>query len=532
MPLTIRPTPPTVAPARTDAFGAAPASRGPTLLEEAGAVAASVGHFVNGAPASLARTIKDGLDMGEVSRARALSDAQLAAMPEDQRVELASALLNPNLLERLVSRDDRSAQFLRVVTAKGSDAASMDRILVRVPGGAEAAAKLTGPARARFEALRASDAARPGDYQGLDRYLDAATASHLSPGTTVEPLIDGKTAFPAMLDAIDHATRSVDVATYAFHSDDAGWDYAKHLAAAVERGVKVRVLFDPLGSSFTDGKPTDPALNRWMSAHGIEVREHHEDSVGRGTLHRKITVVDGTTAFTGGMNVGVDYRDRWHDVQARITGAGAGELMKLFAEEWRADGGTVQPGEAGSVAAEGGASARVIGHDGLHDRNQKLAYLRAIDTARSEIRIANPYFVDADVAAHLAAAARRGVACTVMLPSRSDHKMVEYAQKSHYQELLGAGVKILEYHGAPMAHEKLATFDGKLSVIGSSNLDAASLSNNDEDDVWSSDPTVAAKLNRDLFDVDAKASNPVTKYQPGAFGKLADGLSRLVSDWI
>ena len=107
------------------------------------------------------------------------------------------------------------------------------------------------------------------------------------------------------------------------------------------------------------------------------------------------------------------------------------------------------------------------------------------------MKIANPYFSDPDVMQHLQAAAKRGVDVTVVVPQTNDMQVEQNASRANYADLIAAGVKVYEYHGMPMAHDKVATFDGKMSTIGSSNLDARSLGNNDEANVWTGDPQVA-----------------------------------------
>ncbi len=170
--------------------------------------------------------------------------------------------------------------------------------------------------------------------------------------------------------------------------------------------------------------------------------------------------------------------------------------------------------------SDGAGDVRVIGHEGLQDQHMKLAYLRAIDTAQHTIRIANPYFSDPDVSAHLRAAAGRGVEVTVVLPKTNDMKLEQSAERDMYYALLKAGVRIYEYHGRPMAHQKVATFDGQISTIGSSNLDARSLWNNDEANVWSTDPAVARQLDQELFARDLEQSDRITQVRRGLIGAV------------
>ena len=160
----------------------------------------------------------------------------------------------------------------------------------------------------------------------------------------------------------------------------------------------------------------------------------------------------------------------------------------------------------------------------------KMAYLRAIDTAQHTINIADPYFSDEDVINHLADAAKRGVQVSLVLPHRNNHPFEQDAERAAYPELLKAGVHIYEYTGRPMAHDKVGTFDGQLSTIGSSNLDARSLWNNDEANVWTRDPAVAKDLDTNLFSLDEKQSVPVTSYDPGPIGQVVNGAAQDIEE--
>jgi len=480
-----------------------------------------------GVPAALRAQVKKEVagTAHAFQRAEQLGDVELAAMSETARAELARALIDPNIVERLVHPHARADHFLRVVTARGSGAGSVDAVLGRLEYGTNVARHLLGPAKQRFLSMMRANRARPGDWAGFRGYLDEATGSAAHAGSRVEPLINGEVAFPAMQEAIGRARSSVHVSVYAFQSDDAGWDFARDLAGAADRGVRVRLMYDPVGSKQSAGAPTDPKIYAFLRQHGVDVIERPPGALDDHLSHRKITVVDGELGFTGGMNIGDEYRTIWHDVHARVTGPAVADLQRLFVSQWKSLKGHLQPGEERALfpvlAGLGGAGdVRVIGHDGLADQNMKLAYLRAIDTAQHTIHIANPYFSDRDVSAHLQAAARRGVEVVVVLPKTNDMKLEQDAERDMYHALLQAGVRVYEYYGRPMAHDKLATFDGQISTIGSSNLDARSLWNNDEANVWSTDPAVARQLDRELFARDLEQSDRITTARRGLLGTI------------
>ena len=123
------------------------------------------------------------------------------------------------------------------------------------------------------------------------------------------------------------------------------------------------------------------------------------------------------------------------------------------------------------------------------------------------------------------AAAKRGVDVQLFLPQHNDEPLEQHAERYVYSRMIEAGVRVFEYHGRPRAHDKVATFDGQVSTIGSSNLDARSLHNNDEANVWSSAPEVAQKLDRDLFGKDVHSSTAIREWRPTLFERAVDFVS-------
>ncbi len=499
----------------------------------------SAGMLSNGVVGSTGAGIKRMFDFKADQQAfQKISQAtpqQLASMSDTELAKTAEELLNPSLPEKLfgAGAEARSTQALRLLTAHGTDAGSMDGVLTHLPYLRDPASELSGPAKAQFQALQKANAPKPGDWSGLQSWFDKATGTVNRPGTTVTPLINGQTAFPKMYEAIDGARSSVNLTVFAFESDKTGWEMAKHLADAAKRGCDVKVIYDPMGSAHTDGKATDQKLYQYMRDAGVQVIAQTPGPMADHLTHRKITVVDGQTGFIGGMNVGENYSTRWHDCHSEVKGQGVADLQKLFVEQWKADGGTLKPGEEQKLFPKlsdvGTTSARMVGHVGRDDQNMKLGYLRAIDTAQKEIKIASPYFSDPDVVAHLKQAVARGVDVTVVLPHTNNQKFEQDAERAMYSDMVKSGIKVYEYSGRPMAHDKVATFDGKLATIGSSNLDARSLDNNDEANVWSDDPKVAATLNQQLFGVDLTQSHPITQAEADQQRTLLNKTAEAVS---
>jgi cardiolipin synthase len=372
-------------------------------------------------------------------------------------------------------------------------------------------------------------AAHPaGGWDSFQTYLDDATGTRVRPGCTVTPLVDGQTAFPRMLDAIDKAKSSVNWSVYLFNPDQTGWDVARHLADAADRGCQVRLLYDQFGSQEAGQTPGGKDMLQFLRDHkvGLEC----QPIACRHVTHRKILTVDGSTGFIGGMNVGDDYSKTWHDIHSEVTGPAVADLQHLFEDQWTGLGGTMKA-DYPALHPTGSAGARIIGHTGHQDENMKLAYLRAIDTSSRSITIADPYVSDPDIYGHLEAASRRGVDVRLILPEHNNQAPSQQSEKVHYQDMLASGMKIFEYNGRPMAHDKVAVFDHRVATIGSSNLDRISLEFNDEANVWVDDRKVAKKLDAALAQ-DQMSSVPITSYHPGLGENVLNHVGGWVVSWV
>ena len=317
-------------------------------------------------------------------------------------------------------------------------------------------------------------------------------------GNSVQPLINGDVAYPAMIDAIDQASHCVVLSSYIFEYDEVGSQFVDALVAAHERGVAVRVMIDGLGVGYgfslvrsdrvlrKRGVKTARFLSTWSSAgtRFINLRNH-----------RKILSVDGVVAFVGGMNIragnlvasssdgsgSVWGRHLTQDIHFKVQGPVINQINAVFAADWHfaaresLDLPQWQGGSAGSV------DIRAL-LDGPDDNYQKLqlTILGAIQAARSRISVVSPYFLpDRTVLSALQIAVLRGVRVDICVPARNNLLFVGWAMQANRRKLLRNGIHLLESH-EPFDHSKLFLVDDYWCLIGSSNWDARSLELNFE----------------------------------------------------
>lgn len=342
----------------------------------------------------------------------------------------------------------------------------------------------------------------------------------LGEGHRLQLLVGGGEAFPAMLGAIAGAKRHVHFETYILRSDRTG---ARFQAALIERalaGVRVRLLYDSLGSF---GLVSTEYLSELAKA-GVEIVEYHPITPWRRRLierlrkvrgsldrragrvanperprpepghhglhrrdHQKILVVDDEIAFTGGINIGDEYvpapaGGAWHDLQVRIEGPAVLGLADAFRRAWlQAEGepfaAPARP--AASSSAMKPALAHTCDNFGRRHRTRMhVAYRHAIHRAQTAISITNAYFIpDALLRRALYRAVRRGVSVRILVPSNSDVRFVWFGSRYLFDRLLRRGVRIFEYPG-PMMHAKAGVIDGTWATIGSFNLDRRSMLHN------------------------------------------------------
>lgn len=332
--------------------------------------------------------------------------------------------------------------------------------------------------------------------------LEGASAPF--PGNDVLALADGPSAADAARQAIDAARDHVNLQTYIFKADRTGEGMRDRLVAAARRGVEVRVLFDALGTYHTSRRFFRP-----ITEAGGRVAAFLPLGKGFRNLrwnlrnHRKILVVDGGTAFTGGMNIADEYAaaDGWRDVHARIRGPAAAGLQRVFVEDWHFATGELLDAERwfrGAVPA-GDVPVQVVasGPD-LESPVMESLFFAAIAGSRKRVDLLTPYCVPTEpLETALADAARRGRQVRVLVPGRVDHRTVRLAMATILPRLMSEGVEVWAY--PTMLHAKVMVVDDAWGTLGSANFDNRSLRLNFELNVAFPHAPTARRL-RDLVD--------------------------------
>ena len=330
---------------------------------------------------------------------------------------------------------------------------------------------------------------------------EAIVGSPLILGNQVTLLQDGAATYAAMIGAIRNARDHINLETYIIEDDEIGRQFAELLLERQARGVQVNLIYDSVGSF-----GTPKAFFERLRQGGIEVLEFNPVNPLAARKpwsiynrdHRKLLVVDGQTAFIGGINISSVYSSgsigrrsskapagsvEWRDTHIQIDGPVVGELQKLFMQTWQKQfGQPLAPKDYfPELKARGSDIVRAIGS--TYDDPYSLIYLTlisAIGNAEKSVYLTNAYFVpDPQLLDALTGAAGRGVDVKLILPSHSDSAIVFHAGRAHYTGLLQGGVKLYERVG-PLLHAKTAVIDGVWSTVGSTNLDWRSFLDNDE----------------------------------------------------
>lgn len=352
---------------------------------------------------------------------------------------------------------------------------------------------------------------------------DRVARNPLTTGNTIDMLENGDDAYRAMKAAIDAAERSVLLETYIFDRDKIGLRIADALIEAVKRGVEVRVLIDAVGARYSV-----PSILGYLSEGGVTVSVFNGNVIMGLRLpyanlrtHRKIVIVDGRMALTGGMNIREGFSEEVsgegyaRDTHFSVTGPAVADLFDVAAEDWRFATGELLNGEPWRIETperEPGDPVfmRVVasGPDRSVETNHKML-MGAFSVARKSIRIMSPYFLpDRELISALVTAARRGVEVDIVVPAVNNLMLVDRAMTAQFDQILKNYCRIWRATGS-FSHSKLLTVDGAWAYVGSSNIDPRSLRLNFEIDLEVFNEGFAAEIDEHVEEL-LRTATPVT----------------------
>jgi cardiolipin synthase len=357
-----------------------------------------------------------------------------------------------------------------------------------------------------------SDAAATGPRH--QAYLAGLLGAQLTSGNRFAVLTNGDQMFPAMLGAIRNAKRRISFETYIYKTGKMAEEFTRAFEEAARRGVRVNLVVDAVGGNGMDDahvKRLEQAgcrvakfnVPRWYSLEELNYR-----------THRKVLVIDGQTAFTGGAGIDDQWmgnaqsKEHWRDTMVQIDGPLARLMEGAFYENFAEANGEVTPelDDATEGLGQEGAAFLVRSTPSGGANDLKRLYLLGLASARQKVDITTPYFItDESSRWALQDAVKRGVKIRLIVEGDiTDAMPVKYASRKHYEQLMELGIEIYEYQPT-MMHTKTFVVDDVWSMFGSANFDNRSLELNDELNVAVTNRALAARLLAD-FENDLKAS--------------------------
>lgn len=340
----------------------------------------------------------------------------------------------------------------------------------------------------------------------LRRTLECLVGVHFTEGNTITVLHNGDEIFPAMLEAIRSAEHSVDLMTFVYWKGWPAREFAAALCERAEAGLRVRVLIDAVGGFRIERGLVDSMEEAGVDVHWFRkpwlkspFKQNH-----RG--HRKVCIVDESTAFTGGVGIAEEWdgdaRDEteWRDTHFRVEGPAVDGLAAAFVQDWAESGRPLyderdrfpvqpQPGDAAVQVVRGSAS---IGWDDIH-----TVWYVLIRSARHTICLQSAYFAPDDaVVQGLKRAVERGVEVDVLIPGpHRDKRVAQLGSESTYSDLVAGGVRIWNFQPS-MLHTKIMVVDGAAALIGSTNVNRRSLDHDEEVALVVMEPDTVSTLER------------------------------------
>jgi len=349
----------------------------------------------------------------------------------------------------------------------------------------------------------------PNDSERFLQILEALSDAQVNRTGTLEVLTNGPSFYPAELEAIRNATRSVNIEAYIFAKGKIADQYISALTERARTGVQVNLVIDAIGSATTTNRYLAPLLEAggkvgWynrLSWHRLMHLDHR--------THRELMIVDGRIGFIGGAGIadqwytGTKGHPRWRDSYVRIEGEAVCNLQATFAENWLATSGEVLTGDTyfPSLKNDNPLVAMVVNSTPTvgGGTRARILFQLLLASARESISITTPYFLpDKNLMKELCRAVERGLRVRILVPGRkSDHMVTRSTSRAGYGELLKAGAEVYEYQPS-MIHAKVLCIDNLWTVVGSTNFDNRSFGINDEVNLALRDTNIAMRFENDM----------------------------------
>ena len=366
----------------------------------------------------------------------------------------------------------------------------------------------------------------------LRRRLEVVIGTPFTEGNSITVLRNGDRIFPAMLGAIRSAQDTVDLMTFVYWKGDIAVEFARAMSERARAGVRVRLLIDALGGRLIERDLVDE-----MDDAGVQVEWFRKPLVkspfkANHRLHRKVCIVDGRIAFTGGVGIAEEWcgdarhEGEWRDTHLRVEGPAVDGLQSAFIQDWAETGRELyddrdqfpvqdQAGDSVVQIVRGSAS---LGWDDMQS-----AFHVLLCTAQERLRIATAYFApDDDFLETLCAAPGRGVEVDLLLPGpHADKRVSQLTSEGRYEKLVDCGVRVWTFQPS-MMHMKVMTVDRQVSVVGSSNFNRRSLDHDEEVVLVAIDPALTATLDEHLDDdFDRSRLIDLTRWRNRTLGQRA-----------
>ena len=396
--------------------------------------------------------------------------------------------------------------------------------------------------------LMESHAADLDHFTPMVHFLKGIGAEYLWPGR-FSLLVNGEAKFPEVLRTLQNAQKFIHMEYYDWENDTRGNQIKEILLDKVKAGVEVRVLYDDYASSKIKKNIVRELAQGGVSIYPkIKVKFRHFASRINHRDHRKIIIVDGIFGFVGGINISDRYDNSidtglyWRDTHVKIAGPLVNSLQRHFVVSWNTSaphpllpGRELFCGQPAEASEGVPAIGQVVAGGPVYPKsNIMLSYMRIFTLARERLYITNPYFIPSEsISNALCQAAISGVDVRIMVPEKSDSKLVGAASRFYFGDLLQAGVRIFLYRKG-FVHAKTVVADSRLSVVGTANMDIRSFDLNFEIMSVIYGKEFAGQMEQ-MYSDDLEECREVTLgewNQIGMLNKLTNSIARLISSFL